>query len=143
MSDTTPAAPKAEPTATELAIQRTELADVRSHLANERTYLAYLRTALALMSFGVTINRFSLFLQQRGDEARLQQTHFLLRDTANMGIGMVALGVLLLVWALVHYRKVHRQILESNFEPSSTSTTVLAVGVIALGAVSVVWLILG
>src|SRR6516165_661830 len=37
---------------------------VTDHLANERTYLAFLRTSVGLISFGITINRFSLFLLQ-------------------------------------------------------------------------------
>ena len=39
-------------------------AHLSEHLANERTYLAYLRTAISLISFGITINRFSIYLVQ-------------------------------------------------------------------------------
>lgn len=127
---------------TQLAEQRTALADARSHLAKERTHLAYLRTALSLMSFGITINRFSIFLQQRGDTEKLNQAAFPLRDAANVGLGMVLVGIVLLLWALVRYRRVHLQIVEARFEPSSTSVTVLTIAIIALGAVSAVWLLL-
>ncbi|WP_437587991.1 DUF202 domain-containing protein [Sorangium sp. So ce1000] len=41
-------------------VKRTE-AYAREHLANERTHLAYVRTAIALLSFGITLNRVSLF----------------------------------------------------------------------------------
>ncbi len=127
---------------TDLSEHRTALSDTRSHLANERTHLAYLRTALSLMSFGITINRFSIYLQQGGETAKLNQSVFALRDAANVGLGMVIVGSLLLLWALLRYRRVHTQIVEENFEPSSTSVTVLTVTIIALGAVSAVWLML-
>lgn len=127
---------------TDLSEHRTALSDARSHLANERTHLAYLRTAISLMGFGITINRFSIYLQQEDGADKLNQSVFALRDAANVGLGMVILGSLLLLWALLRYRRVHKQIVEERFEPSSTSVTVLTVAIIALGTVSAVWLML-
>jgi uncharacterized membrane protein YidH (DUF202 family) len=40
-----------------------KLTHITDHLSNERTYLAYLRTGVSLMSFGIAINRFSIFLE--------------------------------------------------------------------------------
>ena len=127
-------------TSTRLAEHRTSLADARSHLANERTHLAYLRTALSLMSFGITINRFSIFLQKDSGGV-IDQASFPLRDAENVGLGMVVVGIALLIWALVRYRRVHREIVEARFAPSSTSVTLLTLAIIALGAVSAVWLL--
>jgi len=125
---------------TRLSEHRTALSDVRSHLANERTHLAYLRTSLSLMTFGITINRFSIYLQQSGDADKLSRVSFPLRNTANVGLGMVIVGIILLLWALLRYRGVHVQIIEERFDPSSTSVSVLTLAIIALGAVSAVWL---
>ncbi|SEA39018.1 YidH family protein [Variovorax sp. YR216] len=125
---------------TQLAEHRTALSDARSHLANERTHLAYLRTSLSLMSFGITINRFSIYLQQRGEADKLGHASFPFRDTANVGLGMVVLGIALLLWALLRYRRVHAQIVEERFEPSSLSVSLLTIAIIVLGAASAVWL---
>ncbi|MDM0065114.1 DUF202 domain-containing protein [Variovorax sp. J31P207] len=127
---------------TQMAEHRTALSDARSHLANERTHLAYLRTALSLMSFGITINRFSIYLQQSGSAEKLNQDSFPLRDAATVGLGMVIVGVVVLLWALLRYRRVHREIVEERFEPSSLSVTLLTLAIIVMGAVSAVWLLL-
>ena len=114
--------------------------DIGSHLANERTHLAYLRTALSLMSFGITINRFSIYLQQSGDAQKLNHDAFPLRSTANVGLGMLVVGIALLLWSLMRYRRVHVEIIEQRFAPSSTSVTLLTLAIVLLGAVSAVWL---
>ncbi|MDM0026249.1 YidH family protein [Variovorax saccharolyticus] len=127
---------------TQMSEHRTALSDVRSHLANERTHLAYLRTALSLMSFGITINRFSIYLQQSGSAEKLNQESFALRDAATVGLGMVIVGVVLLLWALLRYRRVHHEIVEERFEPSSMSVTLLTLAILVMGSVSAVWLML-
>lgn len=126
---------------TQLSQHRTSLSDVRSHLANERTHLAYLRTAVSLMSFGITLNRFSIYLEQSGSHEHIQSTRFLLRDAANVGWGLVVLGTALLIWALLRYRRVYRQIVEVRFQPDSLSVTLLTLAVVLLGAISAAWLI--
>ncbi|MET0544595.1 MAG: DUF202 domain-containing protein [Variovorax sp.] len=131
------------PTSIEMAEHRTALADARSHLANERTHLAYLRTALSMMSFGITINRFAIYLLQgKGAEKLLEHQHFPLRDAANVGLGMVIVGMVLLLWSLRRYRRTYRQIVEQRFEPSTTSVSLLTLAVVAMGAVSAIWLLL-
>ena len=35
--------------------------DVRDHLANERAFPAWMRTSLAIITFGIGLNRFSLY----------------------------------------------------------------------------------
>jgi len=130
------------PSSTDMAEHRTALAIARSHLANERTHLAYLRTALSLMSFGITINRFSIYLQQGADAKLMADQRFLLRDAANVGLGMVIVGMVLLLWSLMRYRKTYRQIVEQRFVPGSMSVSVLTLAVVAMGAISAIWLLL-
>ncbi|MEJ8857134.1 DUF202 domain-containing protein [Variovorax robiniae] len=135
--------PAPGPTSNEMAAHRTALADARSHLANERTHLAYLRTALSMMSFGITINRFAIYLLQGKDaEKLLEHENFPMRDAANVGLGMVIIGMVLLLWSLLRYRKTYKQIVEQRFEPSSTSVSLLTLAVVAMGAVSAIWLLL-
>jgi len=124
---------------TQLAVRRTGLADLRSHLANERTHLAYLRTAVSLISFGITLNRFSVFLQQQGTLTPGQGTHEMLRDTGNVGSGMVMLGLAVVVWSLYRYWRVNRDIVAGNFR-MGFAVIVYTLLVILLGGLSAVWL---
>ena len=125
---------------TQLAVRRTGLADLRSHLANERTHLAYLRTALSLLSFGITLNRFSVFLEQQGTLPPGSGAHKMLRDTGNVGSGMVMLGLAVVLWSLYRYWHVNRDIVASNFRPMTTAVVAYTILVIALGGLSAVWL---
>jgi putative membrane protein len=110
------------------------------HLANERTYLAYLRTAVSLISFGVTINRFSLFLLQSG-AATPPQGRSVLRDAENVGFGMVILGTALMVWAATRYTRVRAAIGRGDFRPSLWEIWVLTAGVLIVGGYSAFWLV--
>jgi putative membrane protein len=123
----------------ELAVHRTDLATLRSHLANERTHLAYLRTAVSLISFGITVNRFSIYLRENRDLSP-ESTHFLLRNTENVGSGMVVLGLVLMVWSLHRFWRVSGDIEHGQHVPRYRSVLLLTLGLILLGGVSVVWL---
>jgi putative membrane protein len=109
------------------------------HLANERTYLAYLRTAVSLMSFGIAINRFSRALEKSNSLPGLRG----LASSEQLGIGMVALGMLLLVWAGVHYAQIFRQIERQNFRPRRRGVLILTVLVLVFGLAGFVWLFIG
>jgi putative membrane protein len=113
---------------------------VTQHLANERTYLAYLRTAIALISFGVTINRFSLFLIQ----SRLLPVQDTLRwnlvNIQRAGLGMVIFGIILVGWAVVHYTSINRQIERGNFRPSLWNVWAIAIAIVAGGGLGLLWL---
>jgi len=125
---------------TQLAVRRTGLADLRSHLANERTHLAYLRTAVSLISFGITLNRFSVFLQQQGTLTPGKGTHEMLRDTGNVGSGMVLLGLIVVVWSLYRYWHVNRDIVSGNFRSMGFAVIAYTLLVVVLGGLSAVWL---
>jgi putative membrane protein len=127
---------------TRLGVRRTGLADLRSHLANERTQLAYVRTAVSLISFGITLNRFAVFLQQQGTLQPGQGTGHLLRDTGNVGGGMVILGLVLSVWSLYRFWHVDREIVRATFTPLNRAVYILTVMLILCGGLSAVWLFL-
>lgn len=78
--------------------------DPRVLLAAERTFLAWIRTGLALMGFGFVVARFGLFLQEW---ASVQKIPNLMSHGGSLwlGLGLVVLGVVLNVAALVHYRR--------------------------------------
>src|SRR5690349_3450303 len=88
------------------------------HLANERTYLAYLRTAVSLISFGITINRFSLFLIQSDKIPEHTSARFDMANMGRLGFGMVILGLVLMLWAGFHFSMVGRGIEKGTYRPS-------------------------
>src|SRR5262245_37340540 len=126
-------------TSDELAEHRTGLAGLRSHLANERTHLAYLRTAMSLISFGITLNRFSIYLIQN-HQLSPEPARFHLRNTENVGLGMVMLGVALMIWSLYRYWLVSEDIERARPVSRHRAVMVLTPGLILLGGVSAAWL---
>lgn len=126
---------------TKLSIQRTGLSDLRSHLANERTHLAYLRTAISLIGFGITINRFSVFLQEKGKLAA-DQTGPVLRSAEYAGAGMLAIGLVLIAWSLYRYWHVNQDIRTACFRPLHRAVIMLTVLLLLAGGFTAAWLLL-
>ena len=128
-------------TSTLLSTHRTGLADLRSHLANERTHLAYLRTAVSLIGFGITINRFSVFLQEKGKVA-IGQTSRVLRSSENAGFGMVVIGLVLVAWSLYRYWHVNQDIERAHVRPLHRAVIALTALLALAGVGTTVWLFL-
>jgi putative membrane protein len=110
------------------------------HMANERTYLAYLRTSISLISFGVTINRFSIYLIQSSQVSERALDRWNLTSIGRVGYGMVIFGLLLLVWASVHYTHVGRGIDHGTYRPSPLITWIITIGVLLGGGISLIYL---
>ncbi len=117
------------------------------HLANERTYLAYVRTSIALITFGITINRFSLFLIQTGPARPYEgpvpavpAPRVLLGDTEHLGMGMVIGGLIVLIWSAVRYSRIRVQIQRDNYTSDAVTIWFVTLGVLVLGVWSVLWL---
>jgi putative membrane protein len=117
------------------------------HLANERTYLAYVRTSIALISFGITINRFSLFLIETRPGAMAEKPapgvpppRLLLGDTEHLGMGMVIGGLVLLIWSAIRYSRIRAQIQRDEFTSDAITIWFVTCGVLVLGVWSVLWL---
>jgi putative membrane protein len=125
---------------TRLSVYRTQVSNLRSHLANERTHLSYLRTTVSLVGFGITINRFAIYLMQQGKAP--ETAHRLLRDTGHAGIGMVALGLMLLVWSIYRYWRVGEDIERGEYIARQKGTLVASIGLLALGGLTALWLFL-
>jgi putative membrane protein len=113
---------------------------IRDHLANERTYLAYVRTSLALLSLGITINRFALFLLERNAMPAASGAHATLVSAEQLGIGMVLLGLVLLLYGMVHFTTMHRQINAQTYRPNLRAMWVLS-AIILVGAIGGVLLL--
>jgi putative membrane protein len=124
-----------------LASHRTGLSDLRSHLANERTHLAYLRTAISLIGFGITINRFSIFMQESGRVIANGSTAPM-RSSEFAGAGMVVAGLLLLAWSLYRYWHVNQDIVNARFRPLHKAVVTLTAVLLVGGGTTVAWLFL-
>ena len=126
---------------TKLSIKRTGLSDLRSHLANERTHLAYLRTSISLIGFGITINRFSVFLQEKGKVAA-DQTGPMLRSSEYAGGGMVIAGLAMIAWSLYRYWHVNQDIVNARFRPLHRAVISFTVLLLLGGGFTAAWLFL-
>jgi putative membrane protein len=115
-------------------------ANLSEHLANERTYLAYLRTAISLISFGITINRFSIYLIQSNKLPEQTLGRWDMVSVGRVGFGMVIFGLLLIVWAGIHFTRVSRGIDRGDYRPSQFVTWIITASVLIGGGISLIWL---
>jgi len=123
--------------------------------ANERTFLAWLRSSIAIIGLGFVVARFSLFLHEFGVIASKQVTNAVPppaqiqnslpseSPSSLLGISMVVLGILLLIYALVNYRKAHDTI-ESGRPYVSKHFIVYvgSLGLIGFGLIVVAYLLI-
>jgi putative membrane protein len=124
--------------AQEVSVEIPKSQHVSEHLANERTVLAWIRTSIAVMTFGVAINRFSLFLQEFHIESHMQQSAN--RDVERLGIGLVALGVAIMVGAAFHYLHVATTIDKGVYRPQRFMIIAVATAVVVFGGTALFWL---
>ena len=112
---------------------------VSDHLANERTLLAWIRTSMAVITFGIAINRFSLFLielHQAVPEVRISAN----RHVEKLGLGLVVLGIVILIGATWHYLRVGRSIDSETYRPSTYVMVATATAIMLMGATALIWL---
>jgi len=113
---------------------------VTEHLSNERTHLAFLRTAVALITFGITINRFSLFLIMNEKLAPGSGPFVPLFGVEQVGLSVVIVGAVFIVWAAVRYTQVSDQIDRGDYRPNKTMVWILTAAVLVFGVASILWL---
>lgn len=112
----------------------------REHFANERTFLAWIRTSVALMGFGFVIVKFAVFLRQISVMLETKQV------ASNgygdvVGVIMVALGVIIAVFAFFQYKKNEGQI-SSNVYYSASLLSIMLLFVILIGGVLLIFYLL-
>src|ERR687886_1234399 len=134
-------------------------------LANERTFLAWLRTSIAIIGLGFVVARFSLFLREfgfvisqgsgntsssvdQGSHAAMTSIQDLLTSGTHspssiLGLSIVVLGIILIVYALLNYKRAHR-IIERGGEYISKHSIiyVASLGLIAFSIIVIAYLIL-
>jgi putative membrane protein len=109
------------------------------HLANERTHLAYLRTAISLISLGITVNRFSIYLEQH-DTLPTRPGINILSGTAMAGAGMVIFALGLMLVALHRYIAVDNAIENGTDHRNRPLVVSLTLAVLIGGALGILWM---
>lgn len=112
----------------------------RTHLANERTLLAWIRTAIAIMAFGFLVAKLCLLTRL------LSETHpaaatFQSDIPLYLGAGIIAIGGLLGMFAVVRHYKIKRQIDEDTFSPSILLDIMVALILLMISAFVMFYLI--
>jgi putative membrane protein len=112
----------------------------REHLANERTFLAWIRTSIALMGFGFVIVKFTLFLKEISHLLEVDDIP-LKGYSATVGVIMVALGVLIALFAFLQYKKYQNQLNNNSYTASSLLSLFITLIILVGGIILVFYLI--
>lgn len=140
MNDTPNPTPGGETRLEHLAERHFAQLHMSEHFANERTHLAYVRTAVSLVSFGITINRFSIFLIETAQIDRMGKLVGTMADMERLGIGMVVLGLSLVLWAGFRYQRVSKAIDQGRYQSNVMAMWIITIVVFLTGALSLIWL---
>src|SRR5512134_3784048 len=112
----------------------------RVHMANERTFLAWVRTSIAIMAFGFVVEKFSLFVKQKGyylgKEAVPPQPSY----SSLIGIVLVGLGVVMGVLAFLRYKTVEKQIENDTYKTSPILSVLLFLSLLSIGVFLILYL---
>ncbi len=114
--------------------------NVNDHLANERTMLAWVRTGIGIIAFGFAVVKFSLFVRQisaaLGNNLSKPNGY-----SAEIGIALVALGILSIVFAYLQYRRTERQLNAGEFHHSPRLIQLLVALISLTGIALLVYLV--
>jgi putative membrane protein len=115
------------------------------HLANERTFLAWLRTSVVIIGLGFIIAKFSLLAKELGlivSDATVTQNMSGESPSVMLGIGVIAFGIALVLYAIKNYLNAHKAI-ESRAYASRHSIVYFAgIGMIAVSIIIITYLAL-
>jgi putative membrane protein len=114
-----------------------ELAKQRNRAAAERTLIGWIQNCLTLIGFGIAFDRIFSAVNQT----------FASNDTALnaqiaqiIGLGAIALGIFLLVLAIISYTKDVQSISQADYlyQPIHTSTIFVITAIVLFGLIAIV-----
>jgi putative membrane protein len=112
-----------------------ELDDPRTYFAAERTFLAWIRTGLGLMGVGFALARFGLFLREF--QVRQPAGPHSTGLSVYSGVGLVALGVIVNVSAVVGHIRTVGELRSGAWTPGISRNAVILALVLAVFGVGV------
>ncbi len=110
----------------------------REFQANERTFLAWIRTSIALMGFGFVIAKFNLFLKQLSFVLEAEDFSAKPHGTI-VGMIMVAIGLIMAIFAYIQFKKNANQLASNAYAPSSKLPLLLTLIIAVGGAFLIVY----
>ena len=102
-----------------------ELAKERNRAAAERTLTSWIQNSLALIGFGIAFDQIFEALQQTLPQ---QNGEILLKFSRVLGLSLIALGIALLVIAIIQYRVLVKSIQRDNYILISSFPLNIAIG---------------
>jgi putative membrane protein len=102
-----------------------ELAKERNRAAAERTLTSWIQNSLALIGFGIAFDQIFEALQQTLPQ---QNGEILLKFSQVLGLSLIALGIALLVIAIIQYRVLVKSIQRDNYILISSFPLNIAIG---------------
>lgn len=119
-------------------------ANPSDHLANERTFLAWIRTSIAIIGLGFVVVKFSLFIKQIALVLNSKDTVLPNKGySTQIGILLVALGVILTLLAYIRYRATEKQLTNKAYKPSFTLLLFITFAIFVIGCLLIVYLLPG
>jgi putative membrane protein len=114
---------------------------VTDHLANERTLLAWIRTGLATITFGFVVERFALVVRELDPKTRSLFV-FSFHASTLIGVALTALGVIILVFALINFLQNRRSIDTEQVHSSAGFAIALTILASVIGGLLAAYLLL-
>lgn len=106
--------------------------DPRVRFAAEQNFLAWIRTGLAMMGFGFVVARFGLFLRELSAAHPDQPPAVNGAWSAEFGVILVLLGVLVNVLAGLEFRTISRRLERGEpYRPPAWSLGLIVAGLLA------------
>lgn len=114
---------------------------ISDHLSNERTLLAWVRTSVGIMAFGFVVVEFSLFTRELNLalEVEIQGNHY--NYSGPIGTIIVGIGAISLMFALLRYRRMKKEIDSGSFEHNPILLNIMVVLIFLISMTLLVYLI--
>jgi putative membrane protein len=94
----------------------------RTRISADRTLMAWIRTSVSMISFGFTIYKFFMYLQ----ESNVLSEKLPMYGPRNLGLGLVGLGTFLMMLAILEHFLYQRSLSKRMGQPFRLSTALIA-----------------